>query len=229
VTIEPTTGQGTRLSSATERIAEIQLIRGIAVIATIFAHSFTHFPQGYSNPGWLGVMMFFVISGFVVSRSLDAGQWRSSPFLIKRAFRLIPVLAIYIIAAGASLYFFSGVDGWPLGPVKESEIIVQSLVGLLDAQSITLIMGINPPIDMGHLWSLSVEDIFYASLALAVALITALLVTPKRTLGICGLVFAFLLIVLRFFWAVTGRRDTLFGIHASGGPGGLAVIYNISI
>jgi peptidoglycan/LPS O-acetylase OafA/YrhL len=193
VTIEPTTGQGTRLSSATERIAEIQLIRGIAVIPTIFAHSFTHFPQGYSNPGWLGVMMFFVISGFVVSRSLDAGQWRSSPFLIKRAFRLIPVLAIYIIAAGASLYFFSGVDGWPLGPVKESEIIVQSLVGLLDAQSITLIMGINPPIDMGHLWSLSVEDIFYASLALAVALITALLVTPKRTLGIlrsCICVFA---------------------------------------
>ena len=169
-------------------------------------------------------MLFFVISGFVVSRSMDAGQWQGGAFLIKRAFRLIPVLTIYIVAASASLHFFSGVHGWPLGPVKESEILVQSAIGLLGAQSITIMMGLNPPANMGHLWSLSVEDIFYTSLALGVFVIAIFSKDTKRTLGIYSLILAILLILLRLFWTITGLIGISFPIHVRGHPG-LEVLY----
>jgi peptidoglycan/LPS O-acetylase OafA/YrhL len=210
------------------RIAEIQILRGIAVIATIFAHSFPYFPAAYSNPGWLGVMLFFVISGFVVSRSMDAGGWQGGAFLIKRAFRLFPVLIIYVAAASASLYFFSGINGWPFGLVKVSDILVQSVIGLFGAQSITLLLGINPPVDMGHLWSLSVEDIFYTTMALSVFVIAFCSLDTKRTLGISSLVLAIIVTALRIFWGITGDTGTLFYIKVNGYIG-LEVIYYFTV
>jgi peptidoglycan/LPS O-acetylase OafA/YrhL len=143
-------------------------------------------------------MLFFVISGFVVSRSLDRNRWLAREFMVKRFFRLVPALAVFIAAASASLYFFSGVNGWPFGHVKGSTIAVNALIGLIGGQAVTLLADRQPPVVMEHLWSLSVEDIFYASISIGVVTAAAFgYHRRKQRIGRYCLVIAGAVFVLR--------------------------------
>jgi peptidoglycan/LPS O-acetylase OafA/YrhL len=84
-----------------QRIASLDALRGLAALAVCWFH-FTHgnptfLPDGWlkasGRPGWLGVEVFFVISGFVIPYALHraAYRWRHYPtFLLKRLTRLDP-------------------------------------------------------------------------------------------------------------------------------------------
>jgi peptidoglycan/LPS O-acetylase OafA/YrhL len=190
-------------ASAGRRIRDIQVLRGIAVIGTVAAHSFMHIPSPFTNPGWLGVMLFFVISGFVVSMSLDKDEWRSGRFLARRAFRLVPVLALYILLATAAQLAFEGIHGWPFGRESSEFVLSNSVIGLLGLQSISLLFDSHVPIVYEHLWSLSVEDIFYASIALVIGIgIVGFGGDVKRRLGTLAAMLALLSFGMGVWWGV---------------------------
>lgn len=124
--------------------------------------------------GFVGVDIFFVISGFLVTRLIDeelhAGSFRYVDFIWKRCRRIIPALAVML--AGTLLIGACVLTGPELvnlarhvaaGSVSASNLLLWSEVGYFD-QAATL----KPLL---HLWSLGVEEQFYLAWPLLLALL----------------------------------------------------------
>jgi peptidoglycan/LPS O-acetylase OafA/YrhL len=140
--------------------ADIQGLRAIAVLFVLLFHFETRLKGGY-----LGVDMFFVISGFVIASSTlrevdrtDRFSW--SAFLHRRVRRLLPGIALVTVAtATASLFLLS-----PFGPQKETAKMLLSAASytsnfvLMPQNYFSLDPKANPLL---HLWSLAVEEQFY--------------------------------------------------------------------
>jgi peptidoglycan/LPS O-acetylase OafA/YrhL len=141
------------------RVREIDGIRASAVLVVVAHHYFIWLPRTGVQYGWLGVDLFFVISGFLITSILF--QLRSSrrffkTFYGRRAFRIFPpyffVLAIYLFYSLAShrpgslglwakyIFYYSSLL---FSRNQEYDILPFTRLGL------------------AVLWSLSVEEIFY--------------------------------------------------------------------
>jgi peptidoglycan/LPS O-acetylase OafA/YrhL len=104
-----------------ERVHNIDAFRGIAVLMVIFFHGFSRWNYGFtvdkstgiamvSKYGWMGVELFFLISGYVILLSL----LRTSTiidFIGKRWRRLFPAMLI----STSSILCDSVVRGWTGG------------------------------------------------------------------------------------------------------------------
>jgi peptidoglycan/LPS O-acetylase OafA/YrhL len=88
----------------------LESMRGIAALAVATHHGTSAFAGG-STPrplDWLlfafnpaaSVMFFFVLSGYVLGRALDR-YGKISPFLVRRAFRIIPPFVFAVLLASA--------------------------------------------------------------------------------------------------------------------------------
>ena len=146
------------------RISEIDLLRFFAALAVVFFHysfrgasadglSKVSYPllAPISKYGYLGVEMFFMISGFVILMTADSGSLRT--FVVSRFVRLYPAFWIC-----CSLTFVIAVI---VGGGRDHPSANQYLVNM------TMLSGFVgvPPID-GVYWSLFVELKFYALVAL---------------------------------------------------------------
>jgi peptidoglycan/LPS O-acetylase OafA/YrhL len=139
---------------------DVQGLRAIAVLLVLLFHFETRIKGGY-----LGVDMFFVISGFVIAsstlREIDRTQtfsWRK--FLQRRVRRLLPGVAfVSLVVTAASVILLS-----PFGPQQTTS---QMLVGAATYSSNFLLMSRNyfsldPKSNpLMHFWSLAVEEQFY--------------------------------------------------------------------
>ena len=81
--------------------SEIDGLRAIAVLAVLFNHLNPQLLKG----GFLGVDIFFVISGFIITYTMSRSASSQSPgsfiknFYQKRIRRIIPALAVYVVAS----------------------------------------------------------------------------------------------------------------------------------
>lgn len=82
------------------RLRELDFLRGLAIILVLFRHQrlfdFT------STMGWIGVDLFFVLSGFLVSgllfrEYLKFGNIKPGLFLIRRGFKIYPIYYLFYI------------------------------------------------------------------------------------------------------------------------------------
>ena len=139
--------------------ADIQGLRGIAVLLVVIYHT------GFALPGgFVGVDMFFVISGFVITQVLvreyeETGSIRLNQFYVRRARRLIPALSVVVIFT----LLISLVAMSPFG--EQQQIIKTAIASTFFAGNIHLFamstyesLKDNP---LRHLWSLGVEEQFY--------------------------------------------------------------------
>lgn len=138
-------------------------INGLRAIAIILVISYHAFPLNIKG-GFIGVDIFFVISGFLISRviieNLSANNFSVLEFYIRRIIRIMPALALVL---GFSLIFgyFSllGDEYEALGKhvaagtIFYSNFILWRESGYFDTSS-----SIKPLL---HLWSLSIEAQFY--------------------------------------------------------------------
>lgn len=159
--------------------ADIQGLRGIAVLLVVLFH--VEMP-GFSG-GFVGVDVFFVISGFVIGRSMlreldQTGTIRLGAFWIRRARRLVPAFfAMMLTTLLASIFLLQ------LGAVQQNATRT-ALAGTFSAANLFLNASAddyfgadqesNPYL---HLWSLGVEEQFYLVLPLLV--IAAVLLGPR--------------------------------------------------
>ena len=97
------------------RRADIQGLRGIAVLLVVLYHGGFHVPGGFT-----GVDVFFVISGFVISGLLlrelhGSGSIRLLHFYARRIRRLLPALATMVVLVAVVGVLASPVDGQVIG------------------------------------------------------------------------------------------------------------------
>jgi peptidoglycan/LPS O-acetylase OafA/YrhL len=135
-------------------------LRGIAILAVLGFHAFPTLAPG----GFVGVDIFFVISGFLISTLILAQLRRStfklSDFYIRRARRLLPALAIVLAVC---LYF-----GWFVLLPDEFENLGKHVAAAAAfAMNFSVwreggyfepAANLNPVL---HLWSLGIEEQFY--------------------------------------------------------------------
>tara|TARA_Y100000389_G_scaffold4836_1_gene4549 strand:- start:1164 stop:3038 length:1875 start_codon:yes stop_codon:yes gene_type:complete len=139
---------------------DIDTLRGISVISVIIFHiNSSIFPNGY-----LGVDLFFVISGYVITKSilksLKNKTFSFSRFYLKRARRILPALLfILLISLIAAIIILLTAD-----LKRFSESLISSL-GFVSNFYFWLTGGYFSTNDqlkpLLHLWSLSIEEQFY--------------------------------------------------------------------
>ena len=145
----------------TEYRKDIDGLRAIAIIAVII----NHLNKNILENGYLGVDIFFVISGFVITRSLllNSKEQKFSDFIIdfylKRIKRIIPALIFFVLIMSILIFLFIPLPG----PSLKTGIF--SLLGLsnifLYNQSIDYFASSADLNIFTNTWSLGVEEQFY--------------------------------------------------------------------
>ena len=143
------------------RRADIQVLRAIAVLSVIIFHLKEEWlPQGY-----LGVDIFFVISGFVITRgiirrSLNGTPFDARDFLMRRINRLLPALIFtLVLSVGLGFLLYAPAD---LKRLADSALYAMG--GLSNIYFFAQTDYFSAPLDtmpLLHTWSLSAEEQFY--------------------------------------------------------------------
>jgi peptidoglycan/LPS O-acetylase OafA/YrhL len=178
----------------------LDFIRGLAVLLVIARHSDTE--NIIRKFGWLGVDLFFVLSGFLVSGLLfteyaNKGRIDIKRFLIRRAFKILPPFYFYIIVSVFLYYFFEG-HFQPFRNILYELLLVQSYL-----------YGIAP-----HTWSLAIEEQFYLVLAFTFLVLSNCKLVRKTVLinvFITGLLV--LCFLLRYYYSYKHRTENFFSFH----------------
>lgn len=149
-----------KLSSMDQKRFDIQFLRGVAVLAVVLFHAF----KDLFGRGFLGVDVFFVISGFLITgmilRQLEQGRFSFSEFYARRARRLLPAsfstLAVTTIFAALLLTptEFDGYAKQLFGALTFSaNFFLAHQTGYFAGDAETKVLL--------HIWSLSLEEQFY--------------------------------------------------------------------
>lgn len=139
---------------------DINLLRALSVLAVVFYHIDKNLLPG----GWLGVDIFFFISGYLISNKiiveLNNNKFKFKNFYLKRIKRIIPPVFSTII--------FSLPFAFVLLPPKELFLYLSSIQSTVLFYSNIFFQNLdfyNSPsskfFPMLHMWSLSIEEQFY--------------------------------------------------------------------
>ena len=201
--------------------AHIDGLRGIAIIAVVLYHAKLFSVTG----GFIGVDVFFVISGFLIAsiivRDLEAGTFSVLGFWERRIRRILPIFFVVVVSTVIAAYFLIlfPPDYLHFGKTVTSQSTFTSNIlfmvtdNYFDEQS-----KFSPLL---HTWSLSVEEQFYIFFPLIIAFcawwggraingttpkqkIRRLLFAFVSVLGVCSLMLN--------IWLVNIAPDLLFKI-----------------
>jgi peptidoglycan/LPS O-acetylase OafA/YrhL len=177
----------------------IQALRGVSVLLVVIQHGLIGewlVPTGYFNPAWFGVYLFFIISGCVITESLICDDAHFGRFIVRRVFRLLPAMLAFIALAYALNWLLAKEVGYPLGPITEKRFWIYAAASVTGMVAPFMYMNLFPPVPFmfAHIWSISVEDVFYLIFGLLAA--KALIRTsPTTTIRvILGLVLSVMLL-----------------------------------
>jgi len=178
---------------------DIQALRGIAVLLVVFYHAnLGLFPAGY-----LGVDIFFVISGFLITglikTQLEQGRFSFWDFYYRRAKRLLPAAYVVIAVTTIAAPFFLSNLG--LHEFKYQVIGALTFTGnialWLQSDYFAEAADAKPLL---HVWSLAVEEQYYL-------LLPAFLVLTPRQVWLRGVSLLFVA-SLAFCFYLTARNPS---------------------
>lgn len=136
-------------------------LRAISVLAVIAYH----FNLKWAKGGLLGVEVFFVLSGYLITDQL-LWEWKSHRkisllhFWIRRIRRLLPAMISMLLVVAVGLIFIDPSRMQTLrGDFLSSVFYVNNWY--LIFHQVSYFENFGPPSPIGHLWSLSIEEQFY--------------------------------------------------------------------
>ena len=149
---------------------DLHAIRGLAVIVVIFYHADFELFKG----GWLGVDLFFVISGYLISNiiisEINSGTFNFKSFYLRRFRRIVPAMLSTLVVTSGFAYLLLT----PKAILDYSKLVLSSLFFYANfyLQNLDFYNAepskLNPLI---HIWSLSVEEQFYILFPLIIFLL----------------------------------------------------------
>ncbi|AST58262.1 acyltransferase [Thermoanaerobacterium thermosaccharolyticum] len=149
------------LNSNVRYMAGLDGLRAIAVLAVIGYHLNLSFMQG----GFLGVSIFFVLSGYLITNIISSEWERSGKvdlknFWLRRMRRLFPALFIMVVLVVCYVTLF---DPGRLTSIKGDAITSILYINnwWLILHKVSYFAKFGPPSTFGNLWSLAVEGQFY--------------------------------------------------------------------
>ena len=182
-----------------ERQPGLDLLRALAIIVVVLYHAALFgfkLPGRIDRFGWIGVDLFFVLSGYLIGGQLLASSRISNPasriplgrFFARRALRILP--AYFVVLA---IYFL--LPAW-----REYPEISPLWKFLLSVQN----LGLRGGTAFSHAWSLGVEDQFY--LLLPLVLLFAIRWRRAALILPCAILLGGF--ALRWFLALQNLTDT---------------------
>ncbi len=142
---------------------DIQGLRAIAVMVVVLYHLW----PGRIRGGYVGVDVFFVISGFLITSHLWRevqvhGSIQMRTFYARRALRLLPAALLVLVCSAVASYLILPSARWDntFNQLVASAAYVQNWV--LASNSVDYLLQQAPDSPVQHFWSLSVEEQFYA-------------------------------------------------------------------
>ncbi|MHA7134143.1 acyltransferase family protein [Oerskovia turbata] len=186
------------------RIAGLDGLRALAVLSVMVFH----FAPALLPGGYVGVDVFFVLSGFLIT-TLLVREFRAhrtvslSRFWWRRARRLLPALGLVVLVCTAAAGVVGGDVLVGIGPqVAGAATFTSNWVDI--AVGSTYSGGLVPRL-FANLWSLAVEEQFYLVWPLVVLGALALRVTRRSALGLAAALAV--LSALAMAWAFTPGTD----------------------
>ena len=157
------------------RKREIDFLRGIAIIFVLFRHEYLLL--SLKNMGWIGVDLFFVLSGFLISQLIfkeynKTGDFLLKRFLIRRAFRIYPLFFLSL-----PFYFFINKN--------------VSINGVISDLTFTSNYFYGWGYLFGASWSLAVEEHFYIFFPLTFWLLNKF-ISLKKVFNLKKVIFLFI-------------------------------------
>ena len=156
----------------------LDLLRALAILMVVFYHAAGFgfgLPYEVHRFGWIGVDLFFALSGYLIGGQILAqlqenGTFRFGRFYVRRALRILPTYLVVV-----AVYFL--LPSW-----RERPVISPLWKYLLSVQNI----GLQSGTAFSHAWSLAVEDQFYLVLP---ALLFVLVRRPRTAIALPGMLF----------------------------------------
>ena len=135
-----------------KRVAALDGLRALAVTIVIFGH----LAPTYVGGGFIGVDLFFTLSGYLITSILirefeSRGTISFGHFYLRRAARLMPALALVLVVACAAVWFSSD------HIFKWDEVLYAATYTMNWARA----FGAGDSLILGHTWSLGIEEQFY--------------------------------------------------------------------
>lgn len=187
-----------RIQPTIQRRDDIDGLRGVAVTAVVLFHAHA---TGFGG-GFIGVDVFFVISGFVIAlsllRSWEQGRASMVDFYARRARRLLPALAVVALATFAAALFLTPAQLF--GPLCESLPYTAFFASNVYFWKHNGYWS-DPTRPLLHTWSLGVEEQYYLVAPILTFAAIRWLPPKRRALGLVPFLAASF--VLSLF--VTGR------------------------
>lgn len=179
-------GGATSAGKAPSGLAHVPALdgmRALAVLAVVAYHGTT-----WAHGGFLGVDVFFALSGFFVTAVLAheharTGRIALGRFFVRRARRLLPAL---LLVCAAYLAVTAALDR-----ERFVDHLLDAGAALLGVANVPRVLGVERPRYLGPTWSLSLEQHFYLVWGLAFAWLAPRVPSPRRlALVLAGLAAA---------------------------------------
>ena len=179
---------------------DVQALRAVAVITVVLFHA--HIPGFHA--GFLGVDVFFVISGFVITYVLLQERERRSAtsiagFYGRRIRRILPMATVVLIATVFATYHWLGVISGATN-ATDAKWVAAFLGNVHFASTGTQYLTASaPPSALQQFWSLAVEEQFYLVWPLLFVCLASII--PRVSLQVRLLAGLVAIMVVSFVWS----------------------------